>query len=117
MASAARGVLSFKSAQASCRRNIHCAEIHSRDRGTIAAPGPPLSRGKRRESAEESESRGGREGAEDALSVLQAHGGEQAPPSTGRHRRGHRPAMASGAKEVPAFHEHPSIVPAEYPLR
>src|SRR5690625_1464714 len=58
MASAARRVLSFKSAQASCRRNIHCAEIHSRDRGTIAAPGPPLSRGKRRESVEESEKRG-----------------------------------------------------------
>src|SRR5690625_4058535 len=59
MASAARRVLSFKSAQASCRRNIHCAEIHSRGRGTIAAPGPPLSGEERRESAEESEKRGG----------------------------------------------------------
>src|SRR5690625_5096280 len=39
----------FTSTQASCRRNIHCAEIHSRGSGTTAAPGPPLSRGKRRE--------------------------------------------------------------------
>src|SRR5690625_6057337 len=101
MASAARRVLSFKSAQASCRRNIHCAEIHSRDRGTIAAPGPPLSRGRRRVSAAESEKRGGPTLAENSLIVLPPNAGTQGPPSSGRQPTGHPTATAPAAPTVP----------------
>src|SRR5690625_1217232 len=93
----------FTSTQASCRRNIHCAEIHSRGSGTTAAPGPPLSRGKRRESAEESEKRGGPNLAENSLIVFPANAGTQGPPSSGRQPRGHRTTTASAARRVLSF--------------
>src|SRR5690625_3908248 len=98
--------VSFNSTRALCRRNACCAEVRLGRDCPTTAPGPPLSRGKRKESAEETHFRLPGEGRDP---------GTTAHWVATRRTSGHRGLR--GTEAAVSFNNTRDIVPAERLLR